>query len=797
MLITIIFMVTPLLLNGSISYEIQYDKSHIFFDKADSKDLIRIKGIGATGETGNPILPSEIINLLLPEGMEAESIAVEASYPYTLPGRYNIMPCPGSLDPLKDTVNTELYNSSMPYPGKRASILRNGSYKGNNIAQIATYPVDYFPKEGKITFYENINITLYTKFTGKNRLRQRNSMPLSKYIEKKTLKSIIDNDYDIPLSANYNKLRDTNNPEYIIITNDSMRSGFIPFANYLKKKGVIAEITVIEDIISASVYYDEVSSLYDDAAAVRGFLKEKYIEGIQWVLLGGDEDVIPVRYGTYVRNDTLVDNTAPSDLYYSDLNGNWNVDGDELYGEPVDDDIDVFPELFVGRVPCKNTEELNNWIEKLIGYETVPDKEKRTYLTKFLWTGSDNLRPGPRHTIINAEIPSYISHDTTMLEQPDGILPRGSDVINKMNENFGLFNLFGHGFPDVITVSCPGDNHKNPDRDFLVSVDSVENGIGNHQEYGNGLDSLKNKDAYSILSISSCFQAAFDYDKFPSRFPVGGPSIGEAFLMLPERGGPAFLGYTRYGGGYIEAAQVQIELLDKIFADSITNIGAAEALSKTEYNFYDTQVNHTLLGCPLMRVWTDIPKEMEASNYADSIPPESTKISIDVIEKNSHDPIANAYVCLWKGAEIYCTGFTDDDGVIDFQITPQTEGAILLTITKENFIPYSDTIRVSEKAGIDDGTIPAVSSCKTPVPVFNSEVSFDIHMPEKGNALLGIYDLTGRNITTIVDGELDKGIHSIQWKGLNAKGNAIPEGIYFFVFQYKDQISRGKFLFIK
>jgi len=787
----------PFLLTGSISYEVKYDKSYISFDKIKNKDLIRINGLGVTGETGNPILPSECINLLLPEGMEAESLAVEAGQPYTLPGKYNIMPCPPpSVDFLKDTANTSIYNSPMPYPGKRASILGSGFYKSNNIVQIATYPVDYFPREGKVVFYDNMKITLYTKFTGKKVLSQRSCMPLSEYTEKKTLKSIVVNDSDIPLSSHYKNLNGADNPEYLIITNESMRSGFIPFANYLKKKGVIAEIAVIEDIIDAG-YYDQVSSLYDDAAAVRGFLTEKYIEGTQWVLLGGDEDVVPVRYGNCTRNDTFVDYRAPSDLYYSDLNGNWNVDGDELYGEPVDDNIDIFPELFVGRIPCKNLEELNNWIEKLISYETVPGEENASYLTKFLWTGSDNLRPGPRQTIKNAKIPNYISHDTTMLEQPDGILPRGSDVINKMSEKFGFFNLFGHGYPDLITVSCPGDNHPDPNRDFLVSVDSAEIGRSCHKEYGNGLDSLKNKDSYSILSISSCFQAAFDYDKFPDRFIKCGPSLGEAFLLLPERGGPAFLGYTRYGGSYIELAEVQIAIFDKIFNDSITNIGAAEALAKTEYLFYDTRINHTLLGCPLMRIWTNIPKTMEISNYPRSVPTKPITITINVIKKESQIPLENAYVCLWKGAEIYQTGFTDNNGRIDFQITPQTEGSILLTITKENFIPYSDTIKVTEESGINDKTISDVSFCKTTGSVFNSEVSFDIYIPEKGTTLLDIYDLNGRKTTTIVDEELNKGIHSIKWKGLNTYGNAIPEGIYFFRFQYKDQVSRGKFLFYK
>jgi hypothetical protein len=633
------------------------------------------------------VLPVDVVNLILPKGEVAESLKVEVLSSRTLPKTYEIKT---SLDYLD-------YKTENPSPEVRAELIGTNILAGNSIARIAVYPLASLPGEDKVVFYDNIRLTLYTKFSGKHNISQKVRTQYSDHIESEALRSIVDNYYEIPLSPEVSGKVRSLTVEYIIITNESLSGGFEVFANYLKKKGVVAEIATVEDIVS-STYYDNISGLYDPPGAIRGYLMEKYAEGVTWVLLGGDEDIVPVRYGTYARNDTFVDLQAPSDLYYSDLNGNWNVDGDEFLGEPLDDSVDVFPELFVGRIPCDNLQEVANWFEKLVSYETNPGEGNTGYLTKFFWTGSDDVREGPKYTIENAQLPGYISHDTTMLEvEPEGAEsePRGSDVIDKMNEHFGLFYTYGHGSPNVITVSAPGNNSPSMDRNFVVSEDWVESG-NCYKEYGNGLDSLTNEDYYAILSMCSCFQAAFDYEKFPERFIVRGPSMGEAFLLLPERGGPAFRGYTRYGGQYIQLGKLEVSFLDKLFVDKITNIGVAEALSKNEYPFYYVQSNHTLFGCPLMRVWTDVPGRMNV--YHDTlITPGFKNMTITVTVDDLRckgKGVSNAYVCLWKGDEVYERGYTDENGYLSLEINPTTGGTMSVTVTKENMLPYEGEVTV-------------------------------------------------------------------------------------------------------
>ncbi len=48
----------------------------------------------------------------------------------------------------------------------------------------------------------------------------------------------------------------------------------------------------------------------------------------------------------------------PSDFYYSDFTGDWDSNRDGSYGEPGKDNIDLYPEINVGRIPFDNEAEI-------------------------------------------------------------------------------------------------------------------------------------------------------------------------------------------------------------------------------------------------------------------------------------------------------------------------------------------------------------------------------------------------------------------------------------------------------
>ncbi len=85
----------------------------------------------------------------------------------------------------------------------------------------------------------------------------------------------------------------------------------------------------------------------DRAEELRTWLVEHYrAGGPRDLLLIGSPEAIPYRTCTVAPGHTAV-----SDLYYADLTGEWDRDGDGLYGELDDDAPDFTAELRVGRIP--------------------------------------------------------------------------------------------------------------------------------------------------------------------------------------------------------------------------------------------------------------------------------------------------------------------------------------------------------------------------------------------------------------------------------------------------------------
>lgn len=62
---------------------------------------------------------------------------------------------------------------------------------------------------------------------------------------------------------------------------------------------------------------------------------------------------------------------------------------------------------------------------------------------------------------------------------------------------------------------------------------------------------------------------------------------------------------------------------------------------------------------------------------------------------------------------------------------------------------------------------------------FNPSTTIEYYLPEKANVRLEIYDISGRLIATLADGEMESGAHAITWNGFDNGGRPVASGIYF------------------
>jgi flagellar hook assembly protein FlgD len=75
---------------------------------------------------------------------------------------------------------------------------------------------------------------------------------------------------------------------------------------------------------------------------------------------------------------------------------------------------------------------------------------------------------------------------------------------------------------------------------------------------------------------------------------------------------------------------------------------------------------------------------------------------------------------------------------------------------------------------------------------FNPTTTITYSLPKKSFVKLSIYDLLGREITTLVNEETHSGTHQVTWNAQN-----VPSGIYFYNITPGNYSKTNKMIFLK
>ena len=72
-----------------------------------------------------------------------------------------------------------------------------------------------------------------------------------------------------------------------------------------------------------------------------------------------------------------------------------------------------------------------------------------------------------------------------------------------------------------------------------------------------------------------------------------------------------------------------------------------------------------------------------------------------------------------------------------------------------------------------------------------------VSLPEAGRATLRVYDLAGRLVRTLADGELAAGEHSAAWDARDDAGARVRPGMYFARLANGGRVALGRVLFVR
>ena len=102
-------------------------------------------------------------------------------------------------------------------------------------------------------------------------------------------------------------------------------------------------------------------------------------------------------------------------------------------------------------------------------------------------------------------------------------------------------------------------------------------------------------------------------------------------------------------------------------------------------------------------------------------------------------------------------------------------------------------------SGVEEEVVQAVSpvlKANYPNP-FNPRTSITFALPQAGRARVDVFDLAGRLVRNLQDGWVSSGPHTVQWDGLDHRGNSVASGQYFYRLSAGDWVETRKMQLVR
>jgi hypothetical protein len=417
-----------------------------------------------------PLLPAHVRTYIFPFGTQIIDVDVTFSEPqeYILEKKIASTPEPISFvggkqisaktGEMKDEL--EIYPESQFSYTIKAGIINN---ENSFLLSVRCFPVRYNPSEMTLLYSDKIDINI---------LYESPKKPL-----------FISDEYNL-----------------VIIAPEKFTSQLQPLVDHKNDVGIQTLLKPVEEI------YDEYEGV-DNQEQIKYFIKDaKETMGIDYVLLVGGmvgqrfEWHVPVRYS---HVDDGHEGSFISDLYYADIyngDGNfsdWDSNGNGIFAEWIGankDIIDLVPDVYLGRLPCRNTMEVKIMVDKIITYETTAYGEE--WFDRMVVVGGDSA-PGDQYyegEEENQYALDYMSDfEGIKLWTSDGSFTGVGDVVSAISDGCGFLFFDGHGNPSTWSNHPPNDEDT-----WITGLSTID------------MPKLRNGDHLPVTVIGGCHNGQFN-----------------------------------------------------------------------------------------------------------------------------------------------------------------------------------------------------------------------------------------------------------------------------------------------
>lgn len=333
--------------------------------------------------------------------------------------------------------------------------------------------------------------------------------------------------------------------DMVIIAPEKFSSTLQPLIDHKNSRGISTKLATLDEIYNGTYFLVQGR---DNPEKIKYFIKDA-IENwdIRFVLLVGGAEQLPGRYTHIYYEDFNLYPTPDewvflSDLYYADIYdkalnfSSWDSNENDVFAEynwyGNTDEIDLYPDVYLGRLACINEDEVATCVDKIITYETE-EAYKQDWFTNLVVIGGDSL-PGDEEHIDEGE---YVQE--AVIDIMDGFIPTKiwasngklyetsniNDAINN-GSSFVFFN--GHGNVDL------WGTHPHENENVWIPPGFYRN---------SHVNALSNENKLPIVISDACYHCQYD---------VKSDCFGWTFVKNPNGGSIAFIGGTdidlSYGG---------------------------------------------------------------------------------------------------------------------------------------------------------------------------------------------------------------------------------------------------------
>ncbi|RLF48287.1 MAG: hypothetical protein DRN29_00005, partial [Thermoplasmata archaeon] len=268
--------------------------------------------------------------------------------------------------------------------------------------------------------------------------------------------------------------------------------------------------------------------------------------GIKYVMLVGgrkpgikEEWLMPVRYVHVTWPETgYVETRYISDLYFADIYdanysfSSWDTDSNGIFSEwrkmsKLKDEIDLYPDVYVGRLACRNKAELQIMIDKIISYENGEASKK------VVLVGGDTFEPeGIEGEIVCDKALEYLQgyEAAKVYASQTDLNPR--NIRNALGDGAAFMMLHGHGSPIRWNTCKPDEFDKRERGLWIFDIPFFFN------------------EEYPITIFGGCHTAMFNISLTVFKWAPPAPEcLSWWFARKYNGGGIASFGYTAFPVG--------------------------------------------------------------------------------------------------------------------------------------------------------------------------------------------------------------------------------------------------------